>query len=72
MVKQRGSVFQKSSKDGIETTSNTNINTSRQDGYKGMDGKTYKSFREYRKNSEKRLLEMARLSDQIKDIATTN
>ena len=24
-------------------------------GYKGLDGKTYKSFLEYRKNSEKQL-----------------
>ena len=31
-----------------------------QSGYKGLDGKTYKSFLDYRKNSEKRLQEFSR------------
>ena len=48
----------------VETKANTNRFQSSKnispgqkgmDGYKGMDGKTYKSFLDYRKNSEKRL-----------------
>ena len=53
----------KSSRGGAETKSNTNRamtekNNNMPAGYKGMDGKTYKSFLEYRKNSEVRLKEM--------------
>lgn len=57
-----------SSRGGAETKSNSNRAFTEknvlQTGYKGLDGKTYKSFLEYRKNSEKRLKEMTQISER--------
>lgn len=39
-------------------------------GYKGMDGKTYKSFIEYRKNSVQQLKIMTQINDRVKDLPT--
>lgn len=67
--------FIKSSSRGqVQTKANTNTNriqssNHQSPGYKGMDGKTYKSFLEYRKNSEKRLQEMSSINnDKLMEI----
>ena len=44
-------------------TSSNNVTKPTHKGYKAMDGKTYKSYLDYRKNSEKRLQEMSHLDD---------
>ena len=41
-------------------------------GYKGLDGKNYKSYLEYRKNSEHRLKEMVNENSIIKKLAMAN
>ena len=39
-------------------------------GYKGMDGKTYKSFLDYRKNSLQQLKIMTQINDRVRDLPT--
>lgn len=41
-------------------------------GYKGLDGKTYRSYLEYRKNSEQQLKEMVDHNSKIKKLALAN
>lgn len=41
-------------------------------GYKGMDGKTYRSYLEFRKHSEQRLKEMVDQNSTIKKLAVAN